>query len=504
MIFIVATWIAYVAYTQSQAKVPPVSQQEVVDTSIAQQTERPNSTNETRKTPTVASVPTVKKSPVETLEAGCALKFSFVPQAKTLQANADIPYAVAVVNKGRQTCTDVGFSLYYSDNEKFVSASPAPTASDYYWRIGDLGSNKRFDVSLVTHVGTIDGDRIENSACATGGNSDDVCTDNVIFTGAIVANNATNPISTLVQKIVNIKLFTNSTKEYGIWVWDSPLMMSDAYTNEVISVLHSQGFNTLYVTIDDYIPITTIADQQTKQQKKEAYFKTLAALIAKARSNGIAVDVVGGEKDWAFPENRWKGYALIDFVKEYNQAYPGAKIRGLQYDVEPYLLPEYDENKPGVLRQFLEFIDESSSRMVNVPASFSIVIPHFYDSIQKWTPSIEYNGKNAYVFTHLLSILQKKPGSMIIIMAYRNYFDGDNGVRQISDAEIDEATNGKYAAKVLLAQETGRVDPAYVTFYGKSKQDLKKSIDTVLATYGSSKNFGGVSVHYFEPFVKLK
>ncbi len=293
-------------------------------------------------------------------------------------------------------------------------------------------------------------------------------------------------------------------QEYGIWVWETPPKMSETYVDQMIASAKEYGFTTLYITIDDYVMISTLTDEKQKLQQKNQYFKTLSGIIKKSHTNDIAVDVVGGARDWAYPENRWKGYALIDFVKEYNDTYPEAKIRGLQYDVEPYLLPEYDEDKEKPLLQFLEFIDESMMRMKDVDASFSIVVPHFYDAAQKWTPPIPYAGKSEHTFTHLLDILEKKPGSSIIVMAYRNFFEGGDGVKQLADAEIHEASEGAYATRIIVAQETGDVEPPYVTFFGKSKEDLNMSVDAIRKAYAASKNFGGVSIHYLEPFMELK
>jgi hypothetical protein len=142
--------------------------------------------------------------------------------------------------------------------------------------------------------------------------------------------------------------------------------------------------------------------------------------------------------------------------------------------------------------------------MKTVGGTFSVVIPHFYDSRQAWTPSISFGGKNAFAFTHLLDILQSKPGSTLIIMAYRNYFEGDGGTRELSAAELDEAASGGYATHIVVAQETGNVEPSYVTFYGLSKSDLAGALGDIRAAFSANKNFGGVAVHYLEPFLDLK
>lgn len=219
---------------------------------------------------------------------------------------------------------------------------------------------------------------------------------------------------------------------------------------------------------------------------------------------GIQVDAEGGWRDWAQSANRWKGYALIDAVKQYNSAYPDAKLRGFQYDVEPYLLPSYETNKAQVLTEYVEFIDESIKRLSGSEIKFSIVIPHFYDSAQAWTPFITYGGKTAYTFSQLLTILEKKPGSSILIMAYRDTFEGTNGTKQIAEAELKEADAGNFSTKVIVSQETGNVEPSSVTYYGSTKAVLYDALSKIQAGFSSYSSYGGTAVHYMDSFLDLK
>ncbi|HWB33773.1 MAG TPA: hypothetical protein VG753_00410, partial [Candidatus Paceibacterota bacterium] len=292
-------------------------------------------------------------------------------------------------------------------------------------------------------------------------------------------------------------------KEVGIWVWDSPLQMAPGYAARMFSVASQNGFNTIYITVDDYLDIAALPNGASKDAKTKAYFAALASIVSAANQKSIAILIEGGAKDWAYPENRWKGYALIDMLAAYNKAYPSAQVHGLQYDVEPYLLPEYEDNKAAVLEQFLEFIDGSVAHMQGIEGEFEVVIPHFYDSAVAWTPSFTYDGTDAYAYTHLLQVLEHRPGSTVVVMAYRNFFAGDNGTEQISQAEVKEASSG-YSTNVIVAQETGNVDPSYVTFYGMTKADLLANIQDIYTAFDPYKNFGGVAVHYLEPFLDLE
>lgn len=495
----------FIVITVKNTDSPPSSPEETADTGLAQFAERPNSAVATYGTSSGPMLLLSLLYPDKDYPGDCSLRFSYAPKTKAIEPDSNANYNITVSNQGKETCKNVSLSLYYTDKESYVSSIPAPTASNYYWAIGDLPFGKSYSISLAIKISGEEGGETTSEGCVTADNSQDVCAQNVIFTktGASVGG------SSLAEALSVSKVLGDSwgkfsnKKEFGIWVWDSPLKMTPVYAQEVLSISKKNGFNTIYLTIDDYVPIASMKSSDGQAQAKANYMKALSVFIQGAKSLGLAVDVEGGGKDWALKENRWKGYALIDFVKQYNDTYPNAKINGLQYDVESYLMQDYDSNKSTRLREYTEFIDEAAQRMSNVDAQFAIVIPHFYDSKQNWTPPFDYKGENAYTYTHLLDVLKQKSNTSIIIMAYRNFFDGTNGIRDISEAELQEASQGGYNTKVIVAQETGDVPPSYVTFHGHPKSSLFDTLSNVQNNFGKYKDFGGTAVHYFDAFVRL-
>ena len=495
----------FIVSSIDKAAMVALTPRELADTTITQYKERPyaNNTTHIQPPPTILNgfLSSIKEGP---LVEGCSLRFSFTPQAKVIEPQGTIYYNITLSNQGKEKCSNVSFSVYYPNNETYLTSTPRPTASDYYWAIGDLDSNEKYTVNVTTQSSAENGNEVLSEACATGDNSQDICSNNVIFarTGASIISKI--PL-TMPKKSTTDVIWGESfqSKEFGVWVWDSPSSITPIYAREIISAAKKNGFNRIYITIDDYLTILNNKNSTEMEAQKNAYMQSLLFFIKGAKSSGIEVDVEGGSRNWAYPQNRINGYNLIDFVKEYNQKYPEAKIHGLQYDVEPYLLPEYENNKEKVLTDFIEFIDESAKRMSLVDASFSVVIPHFYDSTQRWTPSIKYNGKMGYTFTQLLTVLEQKKDSTLIIMAYRNFFYDDNGVRQITESEIREAGDNGYTTKIVIAQETGHVSPDYITYYEHPKKELFDTLKNIHATFGTANNFGGTAIHYLDPFLKL-
>ena len=425
--------------------------------------------------------------------AGCSLTLAITPDALASAPGAAARYSAVVKNIGRTACSDASITFHYADQEAFSSSSPEASASDYYWRISALALSDSFAVSVETQVksGTA-GSIMKTEACAAANNADsDACMETSRQVSVAVAPPAIPPTS-------------HGAGENGTWIWDSPKKMSIYEYQSLLQDAARSGFNAVYVTVDDYLTLSSMPAGSAKDAAKLAYFQALSGFISYASGLGLAVDAEGGWKDWAQEGNRWKGYALIDMVREYNEKYPGSKIRNLQYDVEPYLLPTYEKNKAVTLKQFVEFIDESATRMKAVDAGFSVVVPHFYDSNQRWTPSFAYAGKTKHAFTHLLDALQKKPGSALIIMAYRDFVEGSNGSYEISAAEVKEASLGGYSSSVIVALETGNVSPAYVTYFGSAKQKVLDASDSLRSAFGGQAAFGGVSIHYLDTYLKLK
>lgn len=405
------------------------------------------------------------------------------------QAGNAYTYTVSVSSIGTETCNNVSYSVYYPEGEHYTSASPKPSASDYYWILGTMRPNETRTITITT---TKTGTGVAEM-CATADNARaDVCVTAIASIATPIPPPSTpKPVSTPTKPTATTKNTTSYTapagKELGIWVWDSPLSMTNQKMDSIVTQTKAAGMNVIYITVDDVLV-----------KNKAQFTQALATFVQKANAQGLAVDAVAGARDWAKPANRSKGYAVIDFVKEYNKTNP--KIRAFQYDVEPYLLPEYENNKAPVLTDFVAFIDASATRLAGSGIRFSVVIPHFYDSTQAWTPKVTFNSKSDYTYNHIVRSLDRNAGSMVIIMAYRDHFDGKDGTKELVVPEIQQTST----TKVIVAQETGNVEPNYVTFYGKPRSELFSALGSIYSTFGNSTGFGGAAVHYFDPFMALK
>jgi hypothetical protein len=247
------------------------------DLSLRQYPEQPGSA----LSPVAPSAPPPVASAQPAPVPGCGLRFSFVPDMKAIAPGDSITYAATLANQGTDPCENASFSVYYADAETFSSANPAATASGYYWSVGTLAPGASYAVSIATVENAGSGvSEIDNEACATADNSTDVCADNVIFVGtrAALEKSAAAPLPA-----GGAWGAAFAAKEFGTWIWDYPDQMTEAYERQAISAAAENGFNAIYLTIDDYLAIAALPDGAEKQAKRSAYFDSLARFVAIAK-----------------------------------------------------------------------------------------------------------------------------------------------------------------------------------------------------------------------------
>jgi len=294
-----------------------------------------------------------------------------------------------------------------------------------------------------------------------------------------------------------------AAKEYGSWVWTPIMDMTPKYMESVISEAKANKVNVIYVSIDSYLDIFTMQKGTERDRLKNEFGKKLENFINLANRNSIAVDAEAGWRNWAEEGNEYKAFAVVNYVKNFNNAHKN-KFRGFQYDVEPYLLDSYDKNKASVLKNFVALVDKTEYSLGTSTLRFSVVVPDFYDEKDKMTPKFSYNGEKNYAFKHLLNILDKRENSSIIVMSYRNYAYGNDGSIEVSSNEMQTADRGAYDTKIIIAQETGDVPPPYITFHNTSKKYLLREIGKIDASFSQYANFGGIAIHYANAFLALK
>lgn len=434
-------------------------------------------------------------------QTGCKISLVFSSADFAFPLSKQEIYTATIQNKGTATCVNPSLTAYYASSTAFASSEPRPSASNYYWHLPDLKARDKTTITFtLSQTASPEESTISTEICATADNGSDAC-GSLNVAPLLNLGGSTPPV--VVPPIIVSPPVVPSSQTYGSWVWTSPEEISETYLSTILNGAKNNSINTLYITIDHYLTIDALPEGASKEAQKAAFTAALASFITRANALGISVDAEAGWRDWAEDPTFAKARKIIAYAKVFNQTH-APQIHALQYDVEPYLLPRYETNKADVLGKFVSLIDMTKQELGNDTLAFSIVIPHFYDNRQAWTPSITYNGITQDTFSHLLSILDTRPNSSIILMSYRNYAQGQNGSIEISETEVTQASTGIHGTKVIVAQETGNVEPSYVTFYNLPKSTYLSEIQKIKNVFSNKSGFGGIAVHYIDPFLVLR
>ncbi len=295
------------------------------------------------------------------------------------------------------------------------------------------------------------------------------------------------------------------TEEHGTWVWTPILQMTPQYMAEIISGAKAEGVNVVYLAIDSYLDIFVLPDDQTKSLLEADFTKQLEHFVWLAQESGVKVDAVAGWRNWAEPGHTYKPLAIARFVKKFNDS-QFFDLRGLQYDVEPYLLPEYEmgeDQKKRILANLVKLVDDTAYFLGDANLKLSVVVPDFYDRQDRLTPEFEYKGRKDFAFGHLLRILDDRPESSLVIMSYRNFAEGENGSIAVSKNEMQTARRGRYRTEIVIAQETGQVEPAFLTFHNTSKEYFETEVGKLKSAFADHRNFAGLAIHYANAYLEL-
>ncbi|MFZ3020156.1 MAG: hypothetical protein WA051_01385 [Minisyncoccia bacterium] len=426
--------------------------------------------------------------------SGCLPTLAISSNKPSLNDGDKFTYTVNLLNNGVQSCKETTVQLFFPKNISIASLDANATTSNQLV-LGDIKPSvtKKIIINAIYKAPT-ESISEDSQICVTAKDIFDVCKTAPV--------NKKNNSDIKKEALLVSSKFSNE-KEYGVWVWISPINMTIEYMNKTVDEAVKNNINVIYVTISDYSEIESLKTGEEKDSFKKNYSDSLVRFIRVADEKNIAVDVEAGWRDWAEDSEKHKALAVVDYAIDFNKTHM-EKIRSFQYDIEPYLIDSYITNSDRILKNFLRLIDETKKRLSKSTIRLAVVIPHFYDGQGGLAPRITYNNKNKYPFEHLLDILDRQAGSSLILMSYRNFSKGKDGSIEISQNEIDIASRGNHSTKIIVAQEISKINPEFVSFYSKPKSYFLEQVGLIQNTFNAERNFGGMAIHYIEPLFGMK
>jgi hypothetical protein len=294
----------------------------------------------------------------------------------------------------------------------------------------------------------------------------------------------------------------------AMWVWDAGTIYKPDQQAKLFAFSKSKNINVLYVSVGSAFQV----GDQAKRNKHQVSHEALAAFMRKAHAEGFKVEVLDGDPSFALKEQHATTLARLQRVLDYNKnAAPEERVDGLQWDTEPYILPEFKaslENRREIYKQYLdsavEMRDAVKAAVAETPQNFALgyAIPFWMDNEEN---SVEWGGSTKAASFHLMDILNLLPNSYVAIMAYRDSAPGDNGSIGVSKAEVDYASQNAPNVHVWIGQETLDVkgDPPSITFWQEGEEALETALGQIKEHYKSNPVVGGVAIHHWVSYTAL-
>lgn len=276
----------------------------------------------------------------------------------------------------------------------------------------------------------------------------------------------------------------------AVWTWETPsvaMLQSEAVADEALAFLQRKRVNIVYLYADAFDDRNLIVQQP----------QLFRAFIGKAHARGIQVYALLGSwylhtERYVLPRHQRKARAMLQRVLDYNAASPPeARLDGVNYDIEPHLLDEWDDaTRPRLLRGFLDMtaMMMDAKRASGQTLAIGPAMPFWWDGI-----TLEWRGVRKPVSEHVIDLTD-----YVALMDYRNRAEGRDSI--LSHAEDEMAYADRVGKRVVIGLEFNPGEPAKLSFHGMGEAAFEAEAAKVEAAYAKRPAFAGFVFHHYEGY----
>ncbi|GIO31242.1 MULTISPECIES: hypothetical protein [Paenibacillus] len=249
------------------------------------------------------------------------------------------------------------------------------------------------------------------------------------------------------------------------WVWQTELIEDGG--EHLLDFAHKEGINLIYLQINRDLP-------------KETY----ETFVRRAHEGNVAVHAMGGDPRWALPKYLDRMLGLAEWTMDYNAvAPPESRFDGIHLDIEPYVLPQWEEDPNAVIQTWESNLTAFLGKTSGSGLELGIDIPFWFDGYS----TSEGGSLNEWLMRQF---------DHITVLAYRNEIDSDYGIIPLSRDELD--LGDRLGKKVLIGVNTKQMPgESHTTFYGRNKEQMNQSLSALSEQLSSHSSFSGLAIHDF-------
>ncbi|MFW5436776.1 copper amine oxidase N-terminal domain-containing protein [Paenibacillus apiarius] len=259
----------------------------------------------------------------------------------------------------------------------------------------------------------------------------------------------------------------------GTWMWDSKLIERDP--DKLINFASDNHVTSVYLQIDADIAPTIYED-----------------FIRSAKEKHINVEALAGRPDWAYKSKQDQIKKFIAWVKNYNASVgTEARFDGLHFDIEPYLLTEWKTDNKAVLESWMDNLRLIEKETKDSDMKITLDVPYWLNTVK--VPGTEYS----------FSAWLLEKFDCLVIMDYRNFALGKNGIVENANAMMREAST--LNKEVIVAVETAKnVESDRTSFYSKRIEAMEKELQAAHQKLSRYSSYAGFAIHDFKSWEAMK
>ncbi len=250
--------------------------------------------------------------------------------------------------------------------------------------------------------------------------------------------------------------------DVSIFSWSTDQTSSQGFT-DLLEVLTMNRINSSYqyfsdTDIENYVPKNYISILNEKN---------------------ISTYYLTGDPSWATERRNRSMRSKIRSIAEYNEKVSNnEKFKGIVFDVEPYLLSDWDDDRDDIMDKFLKNMIDSYLYAKEFDLTVIVCIPYWFDN-------------NYYDIVE--SMIKDASDEIAVMNYYRN--------KEIVNIENEVELCKKYEKKIICISELQQPDsssvPETITYFNFGLNVLWRMWNQIYSYFNYSSL--GFSYHYYKP-----